>query len=705
MAGSAIKAVRSLKDDAHGRVLELKERVSIHASESLQDVVTAETQFIQIVVATLENAWVKVLRPKPGYVQRDHLDGSSTVVDGTLYARALERSGGAAAVKSNAELSNAITDKVSMARIYRGDKGADAQHPQFQFLGMDALYEEAKAVMPRFEACVAKIADVSGGEAKVAPIKERERAEFKCSIKYGSDCTRLIDILRATILFPTVEALYKGLAALDSQGWFDGEQVVFELCSFEDRLQEARRLTGGYGDVQLTVSVDGHVCELQLNIRAMAEAKQAGGHSTYREEREENELLLLAAIRGRVEDGERPGIRSLLANGADANAVKDKNGHSALHYAAFSGDTTMAEVLLKHGANPLALSRLEQVPAHAAVMKMRFAVARVLLDAMCTPDNLAKIGTRWCEPKAIALRLCMWAEKTGADWPPSSDAMAVGERLKELRAYVEDEGSLLQSVPEKLRGVQFTSRSLNLSGLLSDRELRYVNIQLKYHSFIEKLDASSCTAGPDALRGLSAATNLRTLDLSFGLSSVECLEALTDAVASMTDLEEIAINNNYELRGKGAAHAIQKFGAALRKPQRFLRLSVGGHNGSLDVDEGIEALMAGLGAHPTLRSLSVFNNTDYSAQAFKTFGEALSNMPSLTSVNLGAAALSEKRQALAFGPAIRGSTSLCEILIDDQECGHVLVKCLNQTGKQGSDRWQLEYDSDEDEGRVFRKNE
>ena len=44
----------------------------------------------------------------------------------------------------------------------------------------------------------------------MGPIKKKERAGVKVKIKYGGDVSRLTDLLRATIVFDSLQDLYGG---------------------------------------------------------------------------------------------------------------------------------------------------------------------------------------------------------------------------------------------------------------------------------------------------------------------------------------------------------------------------------------------------------------------------------------------------------------------------------------------------------------
>ena len=91
--------------------------------------------------------------------------------------------------------------------------------------------------------------------------------------KYG-DLGQITDVLRGSIVFDTAEQLAAGIAHLDPHHnplvpWVD------------NRLgDESAEWMNGYRDVVLILNIDGHLCELQLHLKAMYDAK-AEGHRAF----------------------------------------------------------------------------------------------------------------------------------------------------------------------------------------------------------------------------------------------------------------------------------------------------------------------------------------------------------------------------------------------------------------------------------------
>lgn len=99
--------------------------------------------------------------------------------------------------------------------------------------------------------------------------------------------------------------------------------------------------------------------------------------------RPEHELLDAAL------EAEWPVVFDLLGTGAKPTAA-DREGRTALHYAAADGLTQMANLLLRHGARAGAKDLHEITPLHFAVKAYAPAVARALLAhnaAIDSPDH------------------------------------------------------------------------------------------------------------------------------------------------------------------------------------------------------------------------------------------------------------------------------------------------------------------------------
>ena len=69
---------------------------------------------------------------------------------------------------------------------------------------------------------------------------------------------------------------------------------------------------------------------------------------------------------------------------ADPNAVKDKTGRAAIHYAARHGNIDMINALIECNADVFSLDRSNATPVHRALMHRHSKAAIVLLQKMCS---------------------------------------------------------------------------------------------------------------------------------------------------------------------------------------------------------------------------------------------------------------------------------------------------------------------------------
>jgi len=106
----------------------------------------------------------------------------------------------------------------------------------------------------------------------IGPMKKKERAKEKVDADYGGDWSKLNDVVRASVAVDTYEDLEKTLDKLRKSGLKLARQP-------KDRF--AKPTEAGYRDVLLNVEYpNGHVGELQLHVKSMLKAKDAG-HKLY----------------------------------------------------------------------------------------------------------------------------------------------------------------------------------------------------------------------------------------------------------------------------------------------------------------------------------------------------------------------------------------------------------------------------------------
>lgn len=324
------------------------------------------------------------------------------------YKRALEEAGGDAVIRKYSTLSRELTENMETGETV-------SQALEYQLLDIDRLYEEAKCMEDSIQDFAKEIASLTNGKFLPAKLKSKDRAAFKSRIKYGNDLSRLMDIQRCTVEFSDIATMYKGIATLKKKNYFSKEhRVSARIISFEDRFQIGQRLTDGYCDIQLLLMVDEHVSEMQMNVASMLRAKHMGGHRAYRSTRERNERLLMASIKNEFStetpiqrdeyEGfsiyENVGVKRLLQHGANPNAVKDKTGRSALHYAARHGNVKMIDALLEKNADCFSLDRSYSMPLHRSLIHRHLDATRVLLNKMIFEMNM-EIRASGCKKKMM----------------------------------------------------------------------------------------------------------------------------------------------------------------------------------------------------------------------------------------------------------------------------------------------------------------
>jgi len=137
------------------------------------------------------------------------------------------------------------------------------------------LFAEASAVEDELTDRTKALAGLTKGEAKFPPgLKDIETARTKVKNEYGGDASQVCDLLRSTVVYDTFEDLMSGLSKCLMEGFV-------EVVRGKDRYKKG---TGaGYRDICLNIKMsNGHVAELQLNIKAMVAAKEVA-HTQYEE--------------------------------------------------------------------------------------------------------------------------------------------------------------------------------------------------------------------------------------------------------------------------------------------------------------------------------------------------------------------------------------------------------------------------------------
>jgi len=166
-----------------------------------------------------------------------------------------------------------------------------AERPQLANLAPDqqgvlaALYkqaEEAKPVFDEIATGIVKDLDAMGikAEVKLAPLKGAARAVEKIIGEKNGKADDIKDLLRGTIIVDRLEDAAPAFETVKQRYALSGKQRFL--------LEEGQPSLGGYRDVFTNVNVNGHIAEMQVNVRKMYEAKEGAGHKFYEELRSYN---------------------------------------------------------------------------------------------------------------------------------------------------------------------------------------------------------------------------------------------------------------------------------------------------------------------------------------------------------------------------------------------------------------------------------
>ena len=141
---------------------------------------------------------------------------------------------------------------------------------------LDCLYAQCTESKPEFDTLITRLAQQTGSEPLLVPLKSKERALEKIITSLGGNLDGLTDVLRATLVFETIAAVVTAHDALLKQVSVLRERNLY---------REGVSLSDGYRDTKIDIDLDGIPVELQLNTRKMLEAK-AKAHQLYEEKRQ-----------------------------------------------------------------------------------------------------------------------------------------------------------------------------------------------------------------------------------------------------------------------------------------------------------------------------------------------------------------------------------------------------------------------------------
>jgi len=175
----------------------------------------------------------------------------------------------------------------SVAReLHKASVAANTTKPRQQICDLAVLFAQAATMNEYFQGVVSAWAGGLGAHVRHCPVKRRSRAIEKLFRSYHGDPGWLIDLVRASITFATIEAL---LACFQRIRADDRIAILNIKNRFDLDFNSAE--SAGYRNMSLSfiivddstmhLGVDAHICELQLGCKAIDDFKNDEGHHNY----------------------------------------------------------------------------------------------------------------------------------------------------------------------------------------------------------------------------------------------------------------------------------------------------------------------------------------------------------------------------------------------------------------------------------------
>ena len=310
-------------------------------------------------VAELQ-ARLEPTKPKPPPAKKPH---DTTALEPISYNDAFDQLGGQAALDGYRERSKQLIERTrddalekELADLQMTERrGFSTALVNQRFVeDLDELYDDARRAMPGFFATCQDLASKTQATFHAGAEKCSVRARMKALFKY-KDCTgvayhRFTDVVRCTLSYSSLQLLY------------DGFEKVLDL--FGDDVKEAhdryQQPLGDYRDIQLVVSHENHLCELQLTTELYMRAKATTGHRTFEVIRE---------LKAAVADGDSTRVDTALSWG-HCSQLKDllrTQASTLLAEASKKGHAGIVARLLRAGADANAPANDGETALHAAI--------------------------------------------------------------------------------------------------------------------------------------------------------------------------------------------------------------------------------------------------------------------------------------------------------------------------------------------------
>eukprot|EP00531_Pseudo-nitzschia_arenysensis_P000412 CAMPEP_0116121882 /NCGR_PEP_ID=MMETSP0329-20121206/3927_1 /TAXON_ID=697910 /ORGANISM="Pseudo-nitzschia arenysensis, Strain B593" /LENGTH=1003 /DNA_ID=CAMNT_0003615711 /DNA_START=25 /DNA_END=3036 /DNA_ORIENTATION=- len=309
----------------------------------------------------------------------------------TKYKEAFNESGGDVALQNfksvSDELRKLVVDATIEAEIDKLLPPSMPWNGASKFLvsqsyveSIDELYKNADKALSVFQKAVKAIAEKATPKAKpqLPGLKSKERAIEKAKFKYadekgdGVSYYRLTDIVRGTLIYPSIAEMYEGLKLV-----FESED--FDVEEFNDRFQNPMEHAGAYRDLQLTVKLKecNFLCELQMSTESMIYVKETFGHRDYE---------VYRRLKSAVQDRDHKQFEATLKF-SDDNRGSSYNKktlpekcYELVHEAAIMGDAKILDRLIQYGASANTLDGDKKTPLHHAVFHGHQRCVWLLID-------------------------------------------------------------------------------------------------------------------------------------------------------------------------------------------------------------------------------------------------------------------------------------------------------------------------------------
>jgi hypothetical protein len=136
---------------------------------------------------------------------------------------------------------------------------------------LDQLYRDAAVAQRSLANVTNEVAQAVGGQPLIpSTLKGRGRAAEKIAANYGGDASRITDLARASVVVERPEQIAKVVGQIRAR---------CKVVQMKDRF--AKPLSG-YRDMLFTVEMpNGHVAELQVQLKAIQQLKEGEGHRLY----------------------------------------------------------------------------------------------------------------------------------------------------------------------------------------------------------------------------------------------------------------------------------------------------------------------------------------------------------------------------------------------------------------------------------------